>query len=122
MLGMGLPDFACSILLVILAPPALINLGVDPLAAHLFVFWFGVAHFITPLVALAAYVAAGIAGVSMWETALHAMRLAIVIYVIPFVFVYEPTLLGKGSFLDVIVAVIFALLGVLSLAAGLGGI
>ncbi len=89
-LGMGLPGVACYILLVILAAPALINLGVDPLAAHLFVFYFGVAHFITPPVALAAYVAAGISGARMMETALQAMRLGIVVNMIPFVFVYEP--------------------------------
>jgi TRAP transporter 4TM/12TM fusion protein len=120
-LGMGLPGVACYILLVILAAPALINLGIDPLAAHLFVFYFGVAHFLTPPVALAAYVAAGISGARMMETAFQAMRIGIVIYMIPFVFVYEPALLLKGSFFDVVIAIIVTLLGVISLSSGLAG-
>ena len=120
-LGMGLPGVACYILLVILAAPALINLGVDPLAAHLFVFYFGVAHFITPPVALAAYVAAGISGASMWHTAFHAMRLGIVVYMIPFVFVYEPALLLKGSFVSIVIAISAAFFGVLGLASALAG-
>ena len=116
-LGMGMPTAAVYILLAVLAVPGLVELGIDPLAAHLFVFYFGILSMVTPPVCLATYAAASIARSDFMKTAVTGMRLAVVAYVVPFVFVYAPALILKGTVLEVVQAVATAII-----AAGLLGI
>jgi TRAP-type uncharacterized transport system fused permease subunit len=111
----------CYLILVILVAPALSQLGVVPIAAHLFVFYWGLVSFITPPVAIAAYVACGISGGRPMETAFIAVRLGLVKYVVPFLFVYNPSLLLIGSVEDIIVAVGTAAIGVFFLSVGVEG-
>ena len=92
-LGMGLPSAVCYLLLATLIGPALGGMGVPPLAAHLFIFYFGLMSMVTPPVALAAYTAASIAGSNIMRTAFSAFRFALVGFVLPFLFVYRPALL-----------------------------
>jgi TRAP transporter 4TM/12TM fusion protein len=120
-LGMGLPTTPCYIMLAALVAPALTQLGVTPMAAHLFVFYFGMASMITPPVAPAAIVGAGIAGASMWKTGYTAMRLGILILIIPFMFAYNPVLLLDGPLPAVIQAAVTSLVGVICLGAALEG-
>ena len=116
-LGMGVPPVAAYIILAILVVPALIRMGVYPLAAHLFVFYFGTIAGITPPMAPDAFVAAGIADSPMMKTALTACRLAIVIFILPYIFVYNNALLMIGNFWQIIWVSFTALLGVFALAA-----
>ena len=95
--GMGMPTAALYILVATLVAPPLVKVGVDPLAAHLFVLYFGLMSMITPPVALAAYAASNLAGSSPIETALTAIRLAWPAYVVPFMFALAPTLILKGG-------------------------
>jgi TRAP transporter 4TM/12TM fusion protein len=92
-LGMGMPTLPAYITIVVMLGPALQKLGLEPLTAHMFVFYFGVAATITPPVAIAAYAAASIAGSRPMETAWAAVRLGLVIFVIPFAFAYNPIML-----------------------------
>ena len=92
-MGAGIPTTATYIILVAVAAPALAQLGVQPLVSHFFVFYYGVLADITPPVALAAYAAAGIAGSNPFETGNTAFRLGIAKALVPFVFVYSPSLL-----------------------------
>jgi len=126
-LGMGLPSAVCYLLLATLIGPALGGLGVPPLAAHFFIFYFGLMSMVTPPVALAAYTAASIAGSKIMATALHAFRFALIGFVLPFLFVYRPELLtlspggGKASWLAVLGAFALVVVGIVPLAAGLAG-
>jgi TRAP transporter 4TM/12TM fusion protein len=120
-LGMGLPTTPCYIMLAALVAPALTQLGVTAMAAHLFVFYFGMASMITPPVAPAAIVGAGIAGASMWKTGYTAMRLGILILIIPFMFAYNPVLLLDGRLPAVIQAAVTSLIGVICLGAAVEG-
>lgn len=115
-LGMGVPPVAAYIVLAILVVPALINLGVYPLAAHLFVFYFATIAGITPPMAPDAFVAAGIADAPMMRTAFTACRLALVIFIIPYMFVYNNALLLIGSFWQIAHVCVTAFFGVLALA------
>ncbi|MDP2720009.1 MAG: TRAP transporter permease [Dehalococcoidia bacterium] len=120
-LGMGLPVVTCYILLVVLVAPALVNLGITPIAAHMFVFYFGVLSFITPPIAAAAYVAAGIARTGFMSVGWKAMQLGIVAYIVPFFFVLNQNLLMKGSAGDILIVFITACIGVAFLSVGIGG-
>ena len=115
-LGMGVPPVAAYIVLAILVVPALIKLGVYPLAAHLFVFYFATIAGITPPMAPDAFVAAGISGAPMMQTALTACRLAVVIFVVPYMFVYNKALLLVGSWGQILLVCVTAFLGVFGLA------
>jgi len=116
-LGMGVPPVAAYIILAILVVPALIKSGVYPLAAHLFVFYFGTIAGITPPMAPDAFVAAGIADSPMMKTALTACRLAIVIFILPYIFVYNNALLMVGSIGQIIWVSFTAMFGVFALAS-----
>jgi TRAP transporter 4TM/12TM fusion protein len=126
-LGMGLPSAVCYLLLATLIGPALGGMGVPPLAAHLFIFYFGLMSMVTPPVALAAYTAASIAGSNIMRTAFSAFRFALVGFVLPFLFVYRPALLllgadsGPAAAGDVIIAVVSAALGIGALASAVVG-
>ena len=92
-LGMGLPSSVCYLLMAILVGPVLLDLGVVPLAAHFFIFYFGMMSMVTPPVALAAYAAAAIAGSGIMATAFAAFRFALVGFALPYAFVLRPALL-----------------------------
>ncbi len=111
-LGMGMPVTAAYLLMVVLAAPALVNLGIPPLIAHLFVFYYGVLSFLTPPVCLAAYAGASIAGANMMQTALQSMRLGIAAYLAPFIFAYKPALLLQGNPFQIIEGCLFAVIGI----------
>ncbi len=120
-LGMGMPVPSAYILTAVVAAPALIRLGVPTLPAHLFILYFAVMSAITPPVAVAAFAAAGIADANPYQIGYRAVRLGIVAFVVPFLFVYQPALLLIGNPLAVILAVLTAAAGVVALAAGLEG-
>jgi TRAP transporter 4TM/12TM fusion protein/TRAP transporter TAXI family solute receptor len=117
-LGMGLPTTAAYVVLAALGAPALVQLGVPLLAAHLFIFYFGCISNVTPPVSLAAFAAAWIAGSPPIRTALFAAVLAGAGFIVPFMFVYGPELLLMGSPVGILVATITAVIGVIALAAG----
>jgi TRAP transporter 4TM/12TM fusion protein len=110
-LGMGLPTTGVYLLVAVLAAPALIKLGVPPMAAHMFVFFFGCLSMITPPVAMAAYAAGHIAGASPMKVGWTACRLGWPAFALPFLFAWSPTLLLHGPPLDVVLAVGSALFG-----------
>lgn len=121
-LGMGLPTTAKYIILAIMAAPALIQLGVLPLAAHMFILYFGVIADLTPPVAVAAYAGAGIAGGNTMRTGFNAVKLAVAGFIIPFVFAINPALMGLGgSPLLTIQLTVTSLTGVLALGTATSG-
>jgi len=126
-LGMGLPSAVVYLLLATLVGPVLDQLGVVPLAAHMFIFYFGMMAMVTPPVALAAYAAASIAGSDIMKTSWAAFRFALVGFTLPFMFVYRPELLlmskagGLPPLSDTLAAVIIAVLGIITFAAGIAG-
>lgn len=120
-LGMGLPTVACYILLGALVGPAMVNLGIPVLAAHMFILYFGCISAITPPVALAAYTAAGIGGADPNKTGFMAFRMGMVAFLIPYMFIFGPELLFSGNWPGIISAVITACLGCYALAAGIHG-
>jgi TRAP transporter 4TM/12TM fusion protein len=120
-LGMGLPTTAAYIVQAALLIPALIKLGVSTIGAHMFVFYFAIISAITPPVAMAVYAAAGIGGSNLWKTGLEAVRIGATGFIIPFMFVYGPSLLMVGSWDTVVPTIISASIGVTALSAGLMG-
>ena len=120
-LGMGLPTVAAYIVLATLVPASLTNLGVSPIAAHLFIFYFAILSAITPPVCTGAYVAAGIAQADPIQTGLTAIRLGIVVFLLPYAFVYDPALLMVGSWGEIAFFVATAALGIVFWAYGLEG-
>lgn len=120
-LGMGLISVAAYILTSILVVPAAVSAGVPIMAAHLFVVYMAMMSYITPPVAIAAYVTAGIAEASPMKVGYTAMRLGIVGFIVPFFFCYSPELLLVGKPIDILLAAISALIGVIALSAGLEG-
>ena len=120
--GSGIPTTATYIILAAIAAPALTQMGVLPLAAHLFIFYYGVIADITPPDALAAYAAAGIAKTDPFATGWTATRLALAGILVPFVFVYSPTILLQGATLiEILITTATAVVGVLALAAAVSG-
>lgn len=120
-LGMGMPTVGVYVLLATLVAPALIEVGVDPMAAHLFVMYFGMMSMITPPVAIAAFAAASLAQCDAMRTGFAAMRFGWLAYIIPFLFIKSPSLLLNGDALNVIVAVVTALGGVWLVSASVVG-
>jgi TRAP transporter 4TM/12TM fusion protein len=120
-LGMGLPTLGVYVLLATLVAPALVELGVDKVAAHLFVLYFGMMSMITPPVAVAAFAAAGIAQANPMRTGLESMRFGWPAYVVPFLFALSPTLILKGSAVMVAVDVLFAVIGVGLMSVAVSG-
>lgn len=121
-LGMGMPTTAAYAVAASVVVPGLINMGLDPLTAHLFVFYFAVISAITPPVALAAFAAAGISGTDPMKTSFKAFQLGLAAFIVPFMFFYSPELLLEaGNTVTIALAVITALLGVYLLAAAVQG-
>ncbi len=121
LLGMSLPTTVVYITLAVLVGPALTQLGIVPLAAHLFLFYFGMLSLITPPDCLATYTAAAIAHSDFWKTGWTGMRLGVAAYVVPFVFAVHPALILVGSVQDILVAVVTASVGVIFLGIGCAG-
>jgi TRAP transporter 4TM/12TM fusion protein len=120
-LGLPLPTTVVYIMLAVLAGPALVQVGILPLAAHLFLFYFGMISLITPPDCLPVYVAAAIAQANFWKTGWTGMRLGIAAYVVPFVFAFHPALILVGSPMEIIAAIATAAVGVIFIAAGCAG-
>lgn len=120
-LGMGMTVTAAYIFMVILIAPALTQLGMAPLNAHMFVFYFAVMSFLTPPICLAVYAAASLAGADMMKTAFQAIKLGIAAYIIPFLFAYHPSLLLQGKYFEIIHAVLTAMIGISLIAIGAEG-
>ena len=121
LLGMGLPTTPAYIVQAALLAPALVNLGVPREASHLFVFYFAILSVITPPVAISLYAANGISGAGLWESGIAAIKLAATGYIIPFMFVFGPSLLLIGYWGNVAWSVLTAVLGVICLASSLHG-
>ncbi|MBS8225448.1 TRAP transporter permease [Vannielia litorea] len=119
--GMGMTVTACYIFLAVVLAPALEQGGLNQLAVHLFILYWGMVSYITPPVALGAFAAATMSGASAMKTGLEAMRLGGVIYVAPFFFVLNPALIGEAPAPEVAVALVSALTGVALLSFGLQG-
>ena len=120
-LGIGMTVTAAYIFLAIVLAPALVDLGLDPIAVHLFILYWGMVSYITPPVALGAFAAASLAGERPIRTGFEAMRLGSVIYFLPFFFVLNPALVLHGSAADILTEGTTALLGVTLVASGLQG-
>lgn len=121
-LGMGVPTTANYVIMATITAPILIKMGIPMLAAHMFVFYFGIVADITPPVALAAYAGSAIAKSNPLKTGVTATRLAIAAFIIPYMFVYNPKMLfiDAGVF-DVISIVITSFIGIYAVAAGMEG-
>lgn len=120
-LGMGMTVSACYIFLSILLAPALVEAGLNPLASHLFILYWGMMSYITPPVALASITAAGLAGADPNRTGLYAMRLGSILFIVPFLFVLNPSLILQGPIGEILMASITALMSVWLLASALEG-
>jgi TRAP transporter 4TM/12TM fusion protein len=120
-LGMGLPTTAAYIIAASVGVPPLLRLGVNPLAAHLFVFYFACISAITPPVCAAVYTACGFSGTDVMKTGKIASMLGISAYIVPFIFVYHPVLLMMGSPFEVVYQFVMASLGVAAVAMGVIG-
>jgi TRAP-type uncharacterized transport system fused permease subunit len=120
-LGIGMTVTACYVFLAIVLVPALVEVGLDPLACHLFVLYWGCLSYITPPVALGSITAATLAGSDPMATGWLSMRLGSAKYIVPFFFALNPALILHGTLWVVILAVITALLGCIFLAASLEG-
>jgi TRAP transporter 4TM/12TM fusion protein len=108
-LGMGMPTAAIYIILATVIAPALVEMGLQPLAAHMFLFYFGLLSLLTPPVAVASMVAAGLAGADMWKTGIVGLQLAAAAYLMPFLWVFNPALLFDGSWQAIIYVTLTAL-------------
>ena len=111
-LGMSMPTTAIYLLVAAIAAPPLVKLGINPVAAHMYVFYFGIVSLITPPVAVAAFVAANLAGAKPMETALASVRIGWTALVVPVMFVMSPDLLLQGTAFNAFLAVITAVAGV----------
>src|SRR5205814_4218061 len=121
-LGTGLPTSATYIITSIMAAPALEQLGIPKLVAHMFVFYFGILADLTPPTAISTYATSSIAGADVWKTQWVAMMLALSGFVIPFSFAYDPALLLLGSsVVHIVLRTAAATLGIVMLGAGLIG-
>ena len=120
-LGMGLPTSAAYLLLAVLVAPALTQLGLPIIVAHMFIFYYGLVSAITPPVALAAYAAASISGGDPNKTAVEAVRLGFVKLLVPFLFVTMPGLLMIGTGTQIFLSIVFAAIGVVGITVGLAG-
>jgi TRAP transporter 4TM/12TM fusion protein len=120
-LGMGLPTTAAYLVLATVISPALVKMGAPVLTAHLFVFYFGCISTITPPVALASYVAAGIAKADLNKVGFTAFKYGIVSFILPYMFMYGPSLLMEGSAIEILLTVLFSVVGVVAIGMAIVG-
>jgi len=119
--GMGLPTVVCYVLLAATVAPSLIDLGVTPMAAHLYIFYFGMLCMVTPPVSFAAYAGAAIAKADPMKTGWTAWIFALAGFLLPYMFVYNNSLLLMGSVMNILFAVLTSMIGVICLGAGING-
>ncbi|ALM51109.1 TRAP transporter permease [Halomonas huangheensis] len=117
LLGMGMPTTAAYAVAASVVAPGLINIGIEPLIAHFFVFYFAVVSAITPPVALASYAAAGISGDNPMGTSVASFKIGLAAFIVPFMFFYSPAMLMEGSWLQILRVGLTATLGIVLLAA-----
>jgi TRAP transporter 4TM/12TM fusion protein len=120
-LGMGMPTVGVYVLLATLVAPAMVQVGLSPMASHMFVMYFGMMSMITPPVALAAYAAASLAQTDAMKTGWAAVRFGWIAYIIPFLFVRAPSLLLEGGVMSVVLATLTSLAGVWMICAAFAG-
>jgi TRAP transporter 4TM/12TM fusion protein len=120
-LGLGLPSIPCYISVSVLVAPALVQMGISKMGAHLFVLWYAIASFITPPEGMAFFVAAAVAQAHPMRVGWRASLLAIGNFIIPFVWVYNRGLVLEGSLSEIILAIVAAALGMVALSAGIEG-
>lgn len=120
-LGVGMTTVGAYVVVAVLVAPAMVALGMLPLSAHLFAFYFAIISAVTPPVATAAYAASGIAGTSPWSTGLTAFRLCIPALCIPFVFATQPALLLVGNPLSILITVATTAMGIICLDSAISG-
>lgn len=120
-LGMGLTITACYLLLAVLLAPALVQSGLHPLAVHLFLMYCGMLSFITPPVAIGAYAAASLAGANPMKTGFQAVRLGVILFIIPFFFVFQPAFVLQGTLVEILKVLCTGFLGVIFIASGIEG-
>lgn len=120
-LGMGMPTVAVYILLAVLMAPVLIQLGIGVLAAHLFILYYGILSMITPPVCFAAYAGAALAGADSMRTGYTAMRLGILAYIVPFLFLFSPAFLLMGPLVTIVFSMFTAMAGCFLLGCALVG-
>jgi TRAP transporter 4TM/12TM fusion protein len=118
-LGMGMPTTPAYIMQAALLVPAIIKLGVEPMAAHMFAFYFSCLSAVTPPIALAVYAAASIGGAGLWKSGLQAVKFAAAGFIVPFFFIYNPALLFNGPWTEILRAIVTGSVGVISLAAAM---
>ena len=121
LLGMGMPTTAAYAVAASVVAPGLVDLGIAPLTAHFFVFYFAVVSAITPPVALASYAAAGISGANPMETSVASFKIGFAAFVVPFMFFYNSALLMEGETLAIVQALVTAIVGVYLMASGIQG-
>lgn len=120
-LGMGMTVSACYIFLSILLAPALVNAGLNPLASHLFILYWGMLSYITPPVSLAAITAAGVAGAKAGRTGVYAMRLGGILFILPFLFVINPSLILQGDISKILTSAFTAITAIWLLSSAMEG-
>ena len=121
-LGMGMPTLAVYAMLATLVAPSLVDLGITPLAAHMFILYLGMMSFVTPPVAIGAYFAASLAGAEPLKTGFAATRFGWTAYIVPFLFVFSPSLLLQSkSAIDTAIAIATAVAGIWLVSAGMIG-
>jgi TRAP transporter 4TM/12TM fusion protein len=120
-LGMGVPTTAAYAIAAAVVAPGLIRIGVDPLAAHMFIFYFAILSAITPPVALASFAAASMAGADMWRTSMVAVKLGLATFIVPFMFWLSPALLAQGDLVVILQSFLTAAFGVFLLACATEG-
>jgi TRAP transporter 4TM/12TM fusion protein len=120
-LGMGMPTTAIYVVLSVILAPALVEMGISPMAAHMFIFYFGMLSFLTPPVAIASFVAAGLAGGGMWSTSWEALKLAAMAYILPFLWCYNAAFILEGTPLEIAYALGTALVAAFMFAHALQG-
>ncbi len=120
-LGMGMPSGVIYLMLALLIAPALVEIGIPKMAAHLFIFYFGMLSMITPPICIATFAACAVANTDFWKTGWAGVRLGVVAYVVPFVFVFQPALIFHGTAMDVLTVAMKTGIGVGVLAVGMAG-
>ncbi|WP_372972746.1 TRAP transporter permease [Marinobacter sp.] len=120
-LGMGMTVSACYIFLSILLAPALVNAGLNPLASHLFILYWGMLSYITPPVSLAAITAAGVANAKAGRTGVYAMRLGGILFILPFLFVINPSLILQGEISKILTSAFTAITAIWLLSSAMEG-
>jgi TRAP transporter 4TM/12TM fusion protein len=120
-LGMGMSTLPCYLVLAVIVAPALVKMGLDPLASHLFIFYFGIIAGITPPVCVAAFAAAALAESDPMETGFMALRLGLAALILPYMFIFSHGLLMRGGTMEIVLSVVSAILGIFALAISMEG-